>query len=114
MKKLLLTPLILLAACAPALRAVQGTSSTLTATSGILTFLSTDSLPVLKVVALDGGSVNDARCAAPHQGVTVCKLGDVPPNMTATLVYTGTLIDANATWRTPEGKLRAIVLGGSK
>ena len=76
-----------------------------------MTFTNGDPMLALKVVlALDGPAVSDPRCAPARESITVCTLGDVPANTTVTLAYSGTLIDANATWRTPIGKLRAIVL----
>jgi hypothetical protein len=111
MKKLLILPL-LLASCAPVISAVQGTASTLTATETALTFSNGDAVNAVKVVvAIDGASFSDARCGAAKDGITVCNLGDVPANTAAALNYTGKIVDANATWRTPAGKLRAIMLG---
>lgn len=111
MKRLLILPALLLASCAPIISAAQGTASTLTASGTALTFSNGDPLPALKVVlAIDDASISDARCALPRDGITVCKLGDVAANNVASLTYTGKIVDANATWRTPAGKLRATLL----
>ncbi|AZI44361.1 hypothetical protein EHF33_15885 [Deinococcus psychrotolerans] len=111
MKRLLILPFLLLASCAPIISAAQGTASTLTASGTALTFSNGDSQTAGKVViAVDGASFSDARCALPRDGITVCKLGDVPANNAASLTYTGKIVDANATWRTPKGKLRATLL----
>ncbi|GAA4015787.1 hypothetical protein GCM10022631_30050 [Deinococcus rubellus] len=111
MKRYLLLPLVFLASCAPALQHVQGTASTLTFSEAGLTFTNGDSEAALKVVvAVDGGTTTDRRCAPPAQGIRVCRLGDVPANTAAPVIaLVGQLGDANATWRTPAGKLRAIV-----
>lgn len=104
MKRLLLLPLIVLASCAPLLSAPQGTSGSLTFTNG-------DPMLALNVVlATDGAALTAPRCTPAREGITVCTLGDVPANTAVILAYNGTLIDASATWRTPNGKLRAIVL----
>lgn len=110
-RSLLILPLIFLASCAPVVSRIQGTASTLTFSTAGLTFANGDSEAALKVVvAVDGGTTDDPRCAPPAQGIRVCRLGDVPANTTAPVIaLAGPLGDANATWRTPAGKLRAIV-----
>lgn len=111
MKRYLLILPLILASCVPALQKAQGTTSTLKFDTAGLTFANGDSEAAVKVVvAIDGGVTTDARCEAPREGIRTCRLGDVPANTAAPVIaLSGPLVDANATWRTPAGKLRVIV-----
>ena len=109
-RALILLPALLLASCSPILSRVEGTASTLKFTTAGLTFFNGDSSAALKVVVALDGATSDPRCEAPREGIRVCRLGDVPANTAAPVIaLSGPLGDANATWRTPAGKLRAIV-----
>ncbi|WP_293915147.1 hypothetical protein [Deinococcus sp.] len=113
MKRFLLILPLILASCVPALQKTQGTASALKFDAAGLTFVNGDTEAALKVIiAIDGGATTDSRCEAPREGIRVCRLGDVPANSAAAVIaLTGPLVDANATWRTPAGKLRVIVAG---
>ncbi|MFK7601908.1 hypothetical protein ACI3L1_06815 [Deinococcus sp. SM5_A1] len=118
-KSLILSVLLLslpLAACAPtalvgtAAGAAQSTQASYTAAAGMFILKNADPVPALKIVlVLDGVATTDPRCKATSDGITSCRLGDIPANgMTEALAFTGKIVGGSITWRTPEGKLRAL------
>lgn len=118
-KSLLLSALLVsvsLAACAPtalvgtAAGAAQSTQASYTAADGLFILKNADPVPALKIVlVLDGVTTADSRCDRTTGGITSCRLGDVPPNgTTQALAFTGKIASGSVTWRTPEGKLRAL------
>ncbi|CAM3629644.1 hypothetical protein DESA109040_18145 [Deinococcus saxicola] len=61
------------------------------------------------MLVLDGVTTTDPRCKATTDGITSCRLGDLPANgITQALAFTGKIVSGSVTWRTPEGKLRAL------
>jgi phage terminase large subunit-like protein len=110
-KKLLIVAALALTSCAPILGTVQGTASTLTQTGQTLTLTNRDSTPLGRaVVAVDGpAGVTGAVCSMPVDGLSYCRLDDVFPNASAVLTYTGKLKAANASWRTPAGRIQGTV-----
>ena len=115
MKRLLLLPL-LLASCAPVLSTVQGTQNTLkVVTPGVLQFANRDEgeavKPVVAVIGVTKISGEGATCTAVSaDGTAYCRLPNVASESGFRLAFEGTLRDANVTWRTPSGALRAVVL----
>lgn len=118
-KSLLLSTLLLsvtLAACAPtalvgtAAGVAQSTQASYTAAGGLFVMKNADPVPALKIVlVLDGVTTTDPRCNRTTDGITSCRLGDVPANgNTQALAFTGKIVSGSVTWRTPEGKLRAL------
>lgn len=119
-KNLILTCILLsglaLTSCAPtalvstAAGAAQSTQASYTVAGGLFVLKNVDPVPALKiVVVLDGVTTRDPRCKATSDGITSCRLGDVPANgSTQALAFTGQIVSGSITWRTPEGKLRAL------
>lgn len=118
MKKILCIAVLALplAACAPtalvgtAAKAAQSTQASYTAQGGVFILKNADPVDALKVVlVLDGVTVADPRCQATADGITSCRLGDVSANgMSAALAFTGKIASGSITWRTPDGKVRAL------
>lgn len=118
MKRLLLLSLVL-TACAPALQTAQGTQNTLTVVSpGVLLFANRDAdeavAPVVAVIGVTRVYGEGATCTAVERGATYCRLPNVPAGSGYRLAFEGALEDANATWRTPSGQVRAIVLSDGR
>ncbi|MBB6016824.1 hypothetical protein ACFP9V_19155 [Deinococcus radiopugnans] len=119
-KNLILTCILLsgvaLTSCAPtalvgtAAGAAQSTQASYTAAGGLFMLKNADPVPALKIVlVLDGVTTTDPRCNRTTDGITSCRLGDVPANgVTQALAFTGKIVSGSVTWRTPEGKLRAL------
>lgn len=121
MKKtlLMLTAALTFTACTPLVTTgaglAQGTQAGVITQAGVFEFRNGDAVPALKVVViLDGITTTDARCKATPDGITSCRFGDVPGNSAApALAFIGTLAGGSVTWRTPEGKLRALPVAGT-
>lgn len=111
MKRLALLSTFLLAACAPTLGTIQGTASTLTQSGQTLTLTNADSTALSKaVIALDGPtSVSGALCSVSVDGLSYCRVSDIAVGGAVGLAFTGTLKAANASWRTPSGKIQGTV-----
>lgn len=125
MKNILLSSLLLslpLSACAPtalvntAAGAAQGTQASYAADAGLFILKNADAVPALKVIlVLDGVTTEDARCKATTDGITSCRLGDVSANgLSEAVKFTGKIAGGSITWRTPDGKLRALAVVPSK
>jgi len=109
--KRLVVMALALVSCAPLLGAVQKTASTLGQSGQALTLTNLDATPLNRaVVAVDGpAGVTGAVCSTPVDRLSYCRLGDVPPGASVTLKYTGVLRAANASWKTPDGRLQGTV-----
>lgn len=112
-KLLLLTALSLpLVACQPIVGQAQGTRANVAIASGALTFRNGDATPALKVVlTAEGITTTDPRCTATFDQITNCRLGDVAAGTNADpIAFTGALISGAVSWRTPEGRVRGLLL----
>lgn len=107
MKRLLLASLALsLSACT-----LLQSGHRLTVAGQVLTLSNPGAAPLGRaVVVLSGPSAvtpSQGSCEATQDGITACHLGDVAK--AASLTFEGPLVNATATWRTPDGGLGSAV-----